>query len=186
MLIRNLDFLSIPKEFSKVNLPIYESFSLTLVAIEKKGYALVLKEEESIVSLFLLKTELFPNELTQANNESDKNDFINIISMMLEKVYHGVNIKEYDKQHPEHVFLRFMDDFIENNGVEIITEENSKLYSDIEKGFMKLDIDVIDSKLNSLNKSINEVANNFSGYVENQEENEFGNKIKKMLNSDEQ
>ena len=38
MLVRNLDFLSIPKEFSKVEVDIYGGKSIALVYIGGKGY----------------------------------------------------------------------------------------------------------------------------------------------------
>ena len=41
MLVRNLDFLSIPKEFSKVEIDIYEKQAIALVYIANKGYSLL-------------------------------------------------------------------------------------------------------------------------------------------------
>ena len=39
MLVRNLDFLSIPKEFTKVEIDIYDEKSIALVYVENKGAA---------------------------------------------------------------------------------------------------------------------------------------------------
>ena len=83
MLVRNLDYLSIPKEFSKVELDIYDNKFITLVYIQQKGYSLVLKNNEEIDSVFLLKTDILPNNV---NDHSDRQDFINVIKMLLDKI----------------------------------------------------------------------------------------------------
>ncbi len=178
MLVRNLDFLSIPKEFSKVEVDIYEGKSIVLVYIENKGYSLVLKKDENIESVFLLKTDIIPNNV---NEHSDRQDFINVIKMLLDKIYIVSDIKEYEKQHPEHVFLRLMDMLNEGTDVVMISEETSKTYSDIEKGFIKLEIDIMDNKINALNSSISDVSNNLQSTVDNIEENSWGNKIRKSI-----
>ena len=178
MLVRNLNFLSIPKEFSKVEVEIYNNQSIALVYIEGKGYSLVLKEGEDIDSVFLLKTDILPNNV---NEHSDRQDFINVIKMLLDKVYSISDIKEYEKQHHEHVFLRLMDMLNEGTDVEMISEENSKTYTDIEKGFMKLEIDIMDNKINALNSSISEVSNNLQTTVDDIEESSWGNKIRKTI-----
>ena len=179
MLVRNLDFLSIPKEFAKVEVDIYDGKSIALVYIENKGYSLVLKEGEKIDSVFLLKTDIIPSNV---NEHSDRNDFINVIKMLLDKVYSVSDIKEYEKQHQEHVFLRLMDMLNERNGVIMISEENSKTYADIEKGFIKLELDIMDNKINALNSSIADVSNNLQATVDDIEENSWGNKIRKTIN----
>lgn len=179
MLVRNLDFLSIPKEFFKVEVNIYENSSIALVYIEKKGYSLVLKDNDDINSVFLLKTDILPNNI---NEHGDRQDFINVIKMLLDKIYNIADIKEYEKQHQEHVFLRLMDMLNEGTEVEIISEENSKLYSDIEKGFMKLEIDIMDNKINALNSSVSDVSHNLDSTVKNIEESNWSNRIKKTIN----
>ena len=178
MLVRNLDFLSIPKEFSKVEVEIYDGKSIALVYIGGKGYSLVLKQNDDIDSIFLLKTDILPNNI---NEHQDKQDFINVIKMLLDKIYSVADIKEYEKQHQEHVFLRLMDMLNDGVDVEIITE-SSKVYTDIEKGFMKLEIDILETKINSLNRSVADVSNNLQSTVNDIEEKDWGNRIKKTIN----
>ncbi|AMD18052.1 hypothetical protein TL18_08485 [Methanobrevibacter sp. YE315] len=178
MLVRNLDFLSIPKEFSKVEIEIYDNKSIALVYIENKGYSLVLKENGEVDSVFLLKTDILPHNV---NNHADREDFINVIKMLLDKIYSVSDIKEYEKQHQEHVFLRLMDMLTEGDSVEKINEDNSETYKDIEKGFMKLEIDIMDNKINALNSSIANVSNNLQAAVDDIEENKWGNKIRKSI-----
>ena len=179
MLVRNLDFLSIPKEFSKVEIDIYEKQAIALVYIPNKGYSLVLKENNDIQSVFLLKTDILPDNV---NEHSDREDFINVIKMLLDRIYGAADIKEYEKQHQEHVFLRLMDMLNEGTGVEMISEETSKIYTDIEKGFMKLEIDIMDNKINALNSSVADVSSNLDTTVKDIEENAWGNRIRKTIN----
>ena len=178
MLVRNLDFLSIPKEFSKVEIEIYDTRSIALVYINGKGYSLVLKSEDVIDSVFLLKTDIVPSNV---NEHSDREDFINVIKMLLDNIYSVADIKEYEKQHQEHVFLRLMDMLNEGTDVEMISEETSKVYTDIEKGFMKLEIDILENKINALNSSVADVSNNRQATVDDMEENSWGNKIRKSI-----
>ena len=65
MLVRNLDVLSIPKEFSKVEVDIFNKQSIALVYIDGKGYSLVLKQNDAIDSIFLLKTDILPNTINE-------------------------------------------------------------------------------------------------------------------------
>jgi len=101
--------------------------------------------------------------------------------MLLDKIYSVSDIKEYEKQHQEHVFLRLMDMLNDGNDVEMISEENSKTYTDIEKGFMKLEIDIMDNKINALNSSISDVSNSLNSTVKDIENKDWGSKIKKTL-----
>ena len=102
--------------------------------------------------------------------------------MLLDRIYSVADIKEYEKQHQEHVFLRLMDMLNEGTDVELISEETSKIYTDIEKGFMKLEIDIMDNKINALNSSVADVSSNLDSTVKDMEENAWGNRIRKTIN----
>ena len=101
--------------------------------------------------------------------------------MLLDKIYSVADIKEYEKQHQEHVFLRLMDMLNDGKGIEMINEDNSQTYKDIEKGFMKLELDIMDNKINALNSSISDVSSNLDSTVKDMEEKSWGNKLKKTL-----
>jgi hypothetical protein len=102
--------------------------------------------------------------------------------MLLDKIYSVADIKEYEKQHQEHVFLRLMDMLNDGVDIEIISEETSKVYADIEKGFMKLELDIMENKINALNSSIADVSNNLESTVNDIEEKDWGNRIRKTIN----
>lgn len=178
MLVRNLDFLSIPKEFFKVETNIYENQGIALVFIENKGYSLVLKDNNEIQSVFLLKTDILPDNI---NEHADREDFINVIKMLLDRIYSVADIKEYEKQHQEHVFLRLMDMLNDGSEVELISEESSNIYRDIEKGFMKLEIDIMDNKINALNSSVSDVSTNLQSTKNEIDERDWGNRIRKVI-----
>ena len=74
-----------------------------------------------------------------------------------------------------------MDMLNEGTDVVMISEETSKTYTDIEKGFMKLELDIMDNKINALNSSISDLSNNLDSTVKGMEENAWGNKIRKTL-----
>ena len=122
----------------------------------------------------------FPDNI---NEHQDRQDFINVLKMLLDKIYSVADIKEYEKQHQEHVFLRLMDMLNDGGDVEIITE-SSKIYADIEKGFMKLEIDIMENKINALNSSIADVSNNLQSTVTDIEEKDWGNRIRKTINQE--
>jgi len=178
MLVKNLDYLSIPKEFSKVEINVYVNYSIQIVFIENKGYAAILNENDNIISVYLLKTGLTPKQITES---VDRDDFIKIIKEFLDIIYKESNIKEYEKQHQEHVFLKLMDMFSEKENIQLISKDDSLLYEIIEKGLMKLELDIINNKIDSLNAIISEVSNNLDATVTSIEEKDWGNRLRNVL-----
>lgn len=140
MIIRNLNFL-VHDNYSKVEINILENKTLSMIYIENSGYSLIWAENEDIKDIFLIKSEIKPQEFKLDENAKEKEDFIDLIHMFLNKIYDGTDIPDYEKQHHEFVFLKIMDSF-EKNNVELI-DKTSELYRKINEGLMKLDIDVL-------------------------------------------
>jgi hypothetical protein len=165
MIVRNLDYLSIPKELKKVELEIYKDRFIDLIKIEEIGYALHTNKGDNRSNLFLLKTPLSPSDFNIEENIEEKDDFINIILILLNELYEDLNIKEYEKQHQEFIFLHLMDMLEDDSEVEILTKE-SELYRFIEDGVIKLDIDISKDQYATLETAIEtlsaETGTNFS------------------------
>lgn len=145
MIVRKLNFLSPPGGYRKVETTIYEESKLCSVHLKDKGYCLFIVGNED--EMFLINTEISPEDFKLEENAKEKEDFINLIKVSLDQIYEGVDIPEYEKQHHEFVFLKMMDLF-GTEAVEII-DVDSELYKTIELGFMKFDIDLLNLNVNN-------------------------------------
>lgn len=140
MIVRDLNFL-LKKEYKEATLNIYENKDLSLVFVENKGYSLYISENGERKDTFLIKSDHSLSELNQIENAEEKNSFIDLIQLFLNKIYDGMDIPDFDKEHREYVFLKFVDLF-EKNEVEII-DASSELYNAINNGFTRLDIEIL-------------------------------------------
>lgn len=125
--------------YKKVEIDIHEKEKICAVYIENNGYCIYIENKED--EMFLIKTNLSPDEFKLEKNSEEKEDFINLVELLLEQIYENVDIPEYEEQHHEFVFLKIMDLF-NKNGFEVI-DKDSDLYKTIELGFIKLDIDLL-------------------------------------------
>ena len=125
--------------YKKVEIDIHEKEKICAVYIENNGYCIYIENKED--DMFLIKTEIAPEEFKLDENVEDKDDFINIIKLLLDKIYEDIDIPEYEEEHQEFVFLKIMDLF-NKNGFKVI-DKDSDLYKTIELGFIKLDIDLL-------------------------------------------
>jgi len=162
MLVRNLDFLPMPREFLKIEEKIYADSSVVMVYIEKKGYSLALKNNDDFESIFLLKTDFGIDDM-----EKEKKDFVNVLKILINQIYEGTDLKEYERMHPENLFLKFKELIKDDDLVDRISDD-SVLYREIEKGFIKLELEVLNNKISSVGNEL--------------EDRDWGNKIKKSLN----
>lgn len=161
MIVRKLNFLIPPDGYKKVETNIYEEDKICAVYLKNKGYCIYINDREN--EMFLINTELSPDEFKLDENAGEKEDFINLVKTLLDQIYDGVDIPEYEKQHHEFVFLKIMDLF--NTEVVKIIDEDSELYKTIELGFMKFDIDLLNLILNNkptINTDTSKISKNGS------------------------
>lgn len=145
MIVRKLNFLSPPGGYRKVETVIHEDNKLNAVYLKDKGYSVFINDNED--EMFLINTDISPEGFKLEENITEKEEFINLIKGLLDQIYEGVDIPEYEKQHHEFVFLKIMDLF-STEAVEVI-DEDSDLYKTIELGFMKFDIDLLNLNVNN-------------------------------------
>ena len=141
MIIRKLDFLKPTHDLPMFNFEIYNNKAIGIVYVEDKGYVLFEKSESEWNNVFFIKTDTVPAQYLVSNPVplllKNKEEFIGIISLILDDIYDD-DIKEYDKKHPEFVFLRLFDNLNEGN-VELISKDN-ELYDLIDDGFIRLEL----------------------------------------------
>lgn len=139
MIVRKLNFLMPSDGYDKIAINIYDEKKINTVYLKNKGYCVYIDGKET--EMFLINTKLSPEEFKSEEHAGDKEDFINLIKILLDQIYEDIDIPEYEKQHHEFVFLKIMDLF-GTESVEII-DKDSDLYKRIELGFMKFDIDLL-------------------------------------------
>lgn len=145
MIVRKLNFLMPPGGYRKVGTKVHEENVISAVYLKDKGYCLFIEGKED--EMFLINTDIAPDDFKIEENATNKEDFINLVKVLLDQIYEGVDIPEYEKQHHEFVFLKLMDLF--NTDVVEIIDESTDLYKAIELGFIKFDIDLLNLNVNN-------------------------------------
>lgn len=149
MIIRKLDFLKPTHDLPMFNFDVYNNKAIGIVYFEDKGYVLFEKDNTELNNVFFIKTNTLPAQYLVDNPApslaNDKENIIGIISLILDDIYDD-DIKEYDKKHPEFVFLRLFDN-LSNGNVELISKDN-ELYDLIDDGFIRLELSNLKSMTN--------------------------------------
>lgn len=139
MMIRKLSFLMPENAYKKVEVDIYNEEKICVVYVENNGYSIYVNNKEN--EMFLIKTGISPEEFKSEEYGGDKEDFINLIKLLLNQIYDGSDIPEYEEQHHEFVFLKIMDLFVTNLFEAV--DDDSDLHKTIELAFIKFDIDLL-------------------------------------------
>lgn len=145
MIIRKLDYLEFTKDLKKVELDIYEGKKIGFAFAENTGFVIFESLNDEWSNVFFVKTNTLPEnyvgDLTP-ELERNKEEFVGVVNILSDSIYPN-DIKEYEKKHPEFIFLKAMDMFTEGNG-ELI-EKDSPFYKLVEDGFFKLDVDLLNN-----------------------------------------
>lgn len=131
------------------NYDIYNNKAIGIIYLENKGYVLFEKDGENLNNVFFIKTDTKPEQYLVNSPAphllNNKDEFIGLISLILDGIY-DYEIKEYDKKHPEFIFLRLFDNLKEGN-VELISKDD-ELYDLIDDGFIRLELSYLKTRTN--------------------------------------
>ena len=149
MIIRKLDFLKATHDLPMFIFEIYNNKSIGVVYAENRGYVLFEKDGSELNNVFFIKTDTKPGQYLVNSPApqllNNKEEFIGLISLILDDIY-DEDIKEYDKKHPEFIFLRLFDNLNDGN-VELILKDD-ELYDLIDDGFIRLDLSILKNMVN--------------------------------------
>lgn len=141
MITRKYTYLAGEDELKKVEIPIYNEKSIGIVYVKNKGYGLYNDVKTIESSLFILSTNITPSDFDK--NPNDKQQFIQLVTANLAEIYKDAEeLKEYEKKHPEYIFIQLMD--LLKTEPETLNSED-ELYKIVTDGFEKLDIDMLKS-----------------------------------------
>lgn len=140
MIVRNLSFLLVD-ELKEATLTIKDNKSLSLVHIPHRGYALYIIDGDERKDTFLIKSDYSPSELDHDENVKEKNDFVDLVQLFLNKIYADYDIPDFEKEHPEFVLLKLIDSF-EKDNVNVI-DRSSETYNLITLGFIRFENDLL-------------------------------------------
>lgn len=142
MIIRRYDELNFNNTLIKSECDVSANQKIGIIYVQKRGYMLFNVENETWNDFIFIKTMTKPVEYTKENLDEkihkNKNDFINLITEILNDIYKDQNIKEYEKKHPEYVFMELFDK-LNSAQIEEITPDH-KYYKLVEEGFTKIEI----------------------------------------------
>lgn len=147
MIIRKLDYLNFTEELRKVEVDIYDNKNIGFAFAENTGFVIFESLNDEWNNVFFIKTnsrpENYVGDLTP-EFEREKDEFVGVVTMLSSSIYPD-DIKEYEKKHPEFIFLKAMDMFVEGDS-EIIKEDDP-FYKLVDDGFVKLNIDLLNNLL---------------------------------------
>jgi len=143
MIVRDLESLKMNKKLAMVESNVYEDRNIGLVFVLNHGFVLFDSYDGKWEDVFIIKTATKPLDYVEESDDKkiieNKNEFIELIHGLLDRIYEDTEIKEYEKKHPEYIFLELIDK-LTNGDVELIGE-SFEYYDDIDEGFLRLELE---------------------------------------------
>ena len=113
MIIRDLRNLKMNEKLVKVESNVYEDKNIGIVFVLNYGFVLFDSENDTWNNIFVIKTLTKPADYTEDTTDKklleNKSEFVQVIQDILNTIYAGVDIKEYEKKHPEYIFMELFD-----------------------------------------------------------------------------
>ena len=143
MIIRNVKDLKMNEQLAKVETNIYEDKNIGIIFVLNYGFVLFNSQNDVWDEVFVIKTITKPMDYTEDTTDkkilNNKAEFIQIIHDILNKIYSDANIKEYEKKHPEYIFMELFDKL--NSGDVELIDSTYKYYDEIDDAFLRLDVE---------------------------------------------
>lgn len=142
MIIRKYEELNFNNILIKAECDVSKNQKIGIIYVQNRGYMLFNIENENWNDFIFIKTMTKPVEYTEDNLndkiQKNKGDFIDLITEILDNIYKDQDIKEYEKKHPEYVFMELFDK-LNSAQIEEIKQDH-KYYKLVEEGFTKIEI----------------------------------------------
>ncbi len=143
MIIRDLRNLKMNEKLVKVESNVYEDKNIGIVFALNHGFILFDSCNDTWDNIFVIKTLTKPADYTEDMSDKklleNKDEFVQVIQDILNTIYAGADIKEYEKKHPEYIFMELFDRL--NNGDVEIIDSTHKYYDEIDEAFLRLDVE---------------------------------------------
>lgn len=131
------------EKLAKAETNVYENKNVGIIFVLNYGFVLFDSEDDIWKNMFVIKTLTKPADYTEDATDKkileNKDEFVQLIHDILDKLYDGVEIKEYEKKHPEYIFMELFDKL--NNGDVELIDTTHKYYDEIDEAFLRLDLE---------------------------------------------
>lgn len=143
MIVRKWDYLNLNDELKNIEIEIYQNQKIGLIYVPDKGYVIYEENDGSKEDIIFIKTRTEPKQYNEEELKpkllKNKKEFIELISMITNEIYENEDIKEYEKKHPEYLFIELFDNLAKDDCP--VMTRNDPFYQIVDSGFIRLELD---------------------------------------------